>query len=117
MLGLVYLDTQSDEPPLTYRDLQILTVLANVTATKIESARLLEEDLHKRRLEEDMRLAAQIQCHLLPRRAPEIAGYSVDGMTEPCLMVGGDYSISNTMVSTFTWPWRTCRARASAQPC
>ncbi|MGA7744588.1 MAG: SpoIIE family protein phosphatase [Polyangia bacterium] len=91
VLGLVYLDTQSDEPPLTYRDLQILTVLANVTATKIESARLLEEDLHKRRLEEDMRLAAQIQCHLLPRRAPEIAGYSVDGMTEPCLMVGGDY--------------------------
>lgn len=91
VLGLVYLDTQSDEPPLSYRDLQILTVLANVTATKIESVRLLEEDLHKRRMEEDMRLAAQIQCHLLPRRAPEIAGYSVDGMTEPCLMVGGDY--------------------------
>ncbi len=91
VLGLVYLDTQSDVPPLTYRDLQILTVLANVTAGKIESARLLEEDLHRRRLEEDMRLAGQIQCHLLPRRAPEIAGYRVDGATEPCLMVGGDY--------------------------
>jgi sigma-B regulation protein RsbU (phosphoserine phosphatase) len=38
-----------------------------------------------------MRLAAQIQCHLLPRTAPEIAGYGVDGTTEPCLMVGGDY--------------------------
>jgi len=91
VLGLVYLDTQSDQPPLTYRDLQILTVLANVTATKIESARLLEENLHRQRLEEDMHLAAQIQCHLLPRRAPEIAGYGVDGTTEPCLMVGGDY--------------------------
>jgi serine phosphatase RsbU (regulator of sigma subunit)/pSer/pThr/pTyr-binding forkhead associated (FHA) protein len=91
VLGLVYLDTQSDVPSLTYRDLQILTVLANVTANKIESARLLEEDLHRRRLEEDMRLAAQIQCHLLPRTAPEIAGYGVDGTTEPCLMVGGDY--------------------------
>ena len=91
VLGLVYLDSQSDVPPLTYRDLQILTVLANITATKIESARLLEENLLKRRLEEDMRLAATIQSDLLPRVAPQIAGYEVDGTTKPCLMVGGDY--------------------------
>lgn len=91
LLGLVYLDSQSDVPPLTYRDLQVLTVLANVTATKIESARLLEENLQKRRLEEDLRLAAEIQSDLLPRNSPEIPGYDVDGTTEPCRMVGGDY--------------------------
>jgi len=91
LLGLVYLDSQSDVPPLTYRDLQVLTVLANVTATKIESARLLEENLLKRRLEEDLRLAAEIQSDLLPRQAPVIPGYDVDGTTEPCRMVGGDY--------------------------
>jgi serine phosphatase RsbU (regulator of sigma subunit) len=91
LLGLVYLDSQSDVPPLTYRDLQVLTVLANVTATKIESARLLEENLLKRRLEEDLRLAAEIQSDLLPRNSPEIPGYDVDGTTEPCRMVGGDY--------------------------
>jgi serine phosphatase RsbU (regulator of sigma subunit)/pSer/pThr/pTyr-binding forkhead associated (FHA) protein len=91
LLGLVYLDSQSDAPTLTYRDLQVLTVLANVTATKIESARLLEENLHKRRLEEDLRLAAEIQSDLLPRKAPVIPGYDVDGTTEPCRMVGGDY--------------------------
>ena len=91
VLGLVYLDSQSDVPSLSYRDLQLLTVLANLTATKIESARLLEENLHRQRLEEDMRLAAEIQGDLLPREAPAIAGYGVDGTTEPCRMVGGDY--------------------------
>jgi phosphoserine phosphatase RsbU/P len=91
VLGLVYLDSQSDVPSLSYRDLQLLTVLANLTATKIESARLLEENLHRQRLEEDMRLAAEIQGELLPREAPAIAGYGVDGTTEPCRMVGGDY--------------------------
>ena len=91
VLGLVYLDSQSDVPSLSYRDLQLLTVLANLTATKIESARLLEENLHRQRLEEDRRLAAEIQGDLLPREAPAIAGYGVDGTTEPCRMVGGDY--------------------------
>jgi len=88
---MVYVDNQSDRPPLTDRDLHIFVMLANITATKIENARLLEESLQKQRIEEDMRLAAEIQSDLLPRSSPIIAGYRVCGTTEPCRMVGGDY--------------------------
>lgn len=91
VLGMIYVDNQSDRPPLTDRDLHIFIMMANITATKIENARLLEENLQKQRIEEDMRLAAQIQADLLPRRSPLVPGYHVYGMTEPCRMVGGDY--------------------------
>lgn len=91
VLGLIYLDNLSDRPPLTDRDLHVLIMLANITATKIENARLLEESLQKQLMEEDMRLAASIQADLLPRNSPVVPGYRVCGRTEPCRLVGGDY--------------------------
>jgi sigma-B regulation protein RsbU (phosphoserine phosphatase) len=91
VLGMIYIDSQSDRPPLTERDLHIFIMMANITATKIENARLLEESLKNQRIEEDMRLAAQIQSELLPHSSPRVAGYHVYGTTEPCRRVGGDY--------------------------
>ena len=90
VLGFVYLDSHTRDP-FTESDLQILTVLANFAATKIESARLAQENMEKRRLEEDMRLAAEIQASLLPQAAPSVKGYDVAGVTRPSLAVGGDY--------------------------
>ena len=72
-------------------DLRVLTALANVAAAKIENVRLLEESLEKRRMEEDMRMAAEIQTGLLPRGAPDIPGYELNGINQPCRTVGGDY--------------------------
>jgi serine phosphatase RsbU (regulator of sigma subunit) len=62
-----------------------------VAAAKIENVRLLEESLEKRRMEEDMRMAAEIQTGLLPRGAPDIPGYDLAGINQPCRTVGGDY--------------------------
>jgi len=91
VLGVLYVDNQSDRPPLTERDLHVFIMMANITATKIENARLFEDNVRKQLLEEDMRLAAQIQSDLLPRSSPTVPGYVVYGTTEPCRMVGGDY--------------------------
>ena len=90
VLGFVYLDSHTRDP-FTESDLQVLTVLANFAATKIESARLAEENMEKRRLEEDMRLAAEIQASLLPQAAPRVEGYEICGTTRPSRTVGGDY--------------------------
>jgi serine phosphatase RsbU (regulator of sigma subunit) len=91
VLGVIYVDNQSDRPPLNDRDLHVFIMMANITATKIENARLFEDNLQNQRIEEDMRLAAQIQSDLLPRSSPVVPGYLVYGTTEPCRMVGGDY--------------------------
>jgi len=53
--------------------------------------RLLEESLEKRRMEEDMRMAAEIQTGLLPREAPGVPGWDLAGCNRPCRTVGGDY--------------------------
>jgi serine phosphatase RsbU (regulator of sigma subunit)/pSer/pThr/pTyr-binding forkhead associated (FHA) protein len=91
VIGLIYLDTRHRTAQFTEEDTRILTALANVAAAKIENVRLLEESLEKRRLEEDMRMAAEIQTALLPKDAPRVAGYGLTGCNRPCRTVGGDY--------------------------
>ena len=91
VIGLVYLDSLKGTHSFAEEDLRILTTLANVAAAKIENVRLLEERLEKRRLEEDMRVAAEIQRTLLPSAAPELSGYGLVGSNTPCRTVGGDY--------------------------
>jgi serine phosphatase RsbU (regulator of sigma subunit) len=91
VLGVVYLDSRAREPGFSETDLEILTVLANVAAAKLETARLLEESREKRRLEEDLRLAADIQSRVLPRVAPAVPAFDMAASTRPCRTVGGDY--------------------------
>jgi phosphoserine phosphatase RsbU/P len=91
VIGLVYLDSLQHAHSFVEEDLRILTALANVAAAKIENVRLLEESLEKRRLEEDVRMAAEIQSSLLPREAPKVDGYGLVGSNHPSRTVGGDY--------------------------
>ncbi len=91
VIGVVYLDAHQRLHSFNEEDLRLLTTLANVAAAKIENARLLEESLERRRLEDDMRVAAEIQQSLLPRGAPDVPGWDLVGMNVPCRTVGGDY--------------------------
>jgi serine phosphatase RsbU (regulator of sigma subunit) len=91
VIGLVYLDSLLGAEPFNEEDLRIVTALANVAAAKIENARLLEESVQMRMLEEDMRVAAEIQRGLLPSTPPVVAGYGICGINFPCRTVGGDY--------------------------
>lgn len=91
VLGIVYLDSNQKAASFTGGELQILTVLANVAAAKIENARLFEETVEKRRMEQDLRLAAEIQATLLPDTPPVVPGYNLAGATRSCWAVGGDY--------------------------
>ncbi len=91
VIGLVYLDSLAMNRPFSEEDARIVTALANVAAAKIENVRLLEESLEKRRMEQDMKMAAEIQKGLLPGVAPAVPGYEVAGSNRPSRTVGGDY--------------------------
>jgi sigma-B regulation protein RsbU (phosphoserine phosphatase) len=91
VIGLVYLDSLQRTHSFGEDDLRLLTALANVAAAKIENVRLLEESLERQRLEEDMRVAAEIQRSLLPAEAPSVEGWGLSGLNVPCRTVGGDY--------------------------
>jgi serine phosphatase RsbU (regulator of sigma subunit) len=91
VIGLIYLDSLIGSRSFDDEDQTIVTLLANLAATRIENARLLEESLEKRRMEDDMRVASEIQRGLLPSSAPSVPGYSLCGANFPCRTVGGDY--------------------------
>ena len=73
--------------------------------------------MEKRRLEEDMRVAAEIQRGLLPDGAPIVAGYGVVGSNRPCRTVGGDYYDFAAQQGRLLSPSATCPGRARGRPC
>ncbi len=91
VIGMMYLDSRYFVREFTPDDLSLLTVLANVAATRIEQERLRILEELQRSTQRDMSQAADIQQRFLPRGAPSIPGLEVAGHNAPCRTVGGDY--------------------------
>jgi sigma-B regulation protein RsbU (phosphoserine phosphatase) len=91
VIGLIYLDSFLDTPPFDEDDLRVVTALANLAASRIHSARLLEENENKHRLDAELERAAQIQSSLLPSEAPVVDGYAIAGEIRSGSAVGADY--------------------------
>jgi serine phosphatase RsbU (regulator of sigma subunit)/pSer/pThr/pTyr-binding forkhead associated (FHA) protein len=91
VIGLVNVDSRSFARPFTPDDLDLLTVLANVAAIRIENSRLAVVELQKQVISRELEQAAAIQRRLLPNEAPVVPGYEIAGHNLPCQTVGGDY--------------------------
>jgi serine phosphatase RsbU (regulator of sigma subunit) len=91
VIGLIYVDSRSFVRAFTPDDLNLLTVLANVAAIRIERERLAEVERREARRTVDLQQAAEIQRGILPRGQPVIAGLDLAGHNAPCRTVGGDY--------------------------
>jgi len=91
VLGLLYVDTPHLFRKFEAEDLNLLTVMANVAAMRIERDRLAAAEEQRRVMERDLDQAAEIQQLLIPRQAPDIAGLELAGYNHPCRTVGGDY--------------------------
>ena len=89
--GLIYLDHCISGRTFSPRDLRLAGLIANMAAVKIENVYLLEEQIEKRRMEEQLAVGAKIQRRLLPARSPSLAGYQIRGAYRSCFEVGGDY--------------------------
>ncbi len=83
VIGLLYLDS-SMLKEFTKEDLNMITMMANIAAVRIEAARAAE-------VEGDMKAAGDIQRGLLPSRPPVVPGIDLAGYNVPCRTVGGDY--------------------------
>jgi serine phosphatase RsbU (regulator of sigma subunit) len=89
--GLIYVDTVRESAAYSRADLEVLTLVANLAAIKIENVRLFERDRQMKEMERELAAAARIQQRLLPAGAPPLPGYAATGRNEQCLAVGGDY--------------------------
>jgi serine phosphatase RsbU (regulator of sigma subunit) len=91
VIGLIHVDSKFFVRRFTTEDLDLLTVLANVAAIRIEQERLVQVEQSEKLMERELQQAAEIQTRLLSARAPEAPGLELVGHYVPCRTVGGDY--------------------------
>ena len=91
VIGLIYIDNPSTLRTFSQEDLDLLTVMANVAAIRIEHARLAQIEQSEKLMELELSQASEIQSTLLPTEAPVYEGYDFAGHNVPCRTVGGDY--------------------------
>jgi sigma-B regulation protein RsbU (phosphoserine phosphatase) len=88
--GTVLLDA-GDVGAFSQRDVEVLEAFGDQAALAIENARLLNAARRRSRIEQELRIASQIQAKLLPRTFPQVPGLVVYGAAQPAKEVGGDY--------------------------
>jgi serine phosphatase RsbU (regulator of sigma subunit) len=91
VIGLIYVDTGDLISPFSQENLDLLTVMANVAAIRIEHARLALVEQAEKVMEVELSQASDLQRSLLPTDVPVVNGYQLAGLNLPCRTVGGDY--------------------------
>jgi len=74
----------------TEDDEQIATALAAQCAVALQRTRLLEDLVHKERLEQELSIARQIQQRVFPRVMPQVQNYDIAGWCRTADETGGD---------------------------
>src|SRR5689334_26494 len=90
VIGLIYVDSPNAIREFSREDLNLLTVMANVAAIRIEHARLNEIEEAERAMAKEMQQAAMIQERLLGT-PPVVDGLDIAAKTIASRAVGGDY--------------------------
>lgn len=90
-IGVLYLDSRERGTLASSAVRAGLETLATEAAVAIENARLYREAVEKARMEQEMRIAAEIQQALLPPPSWSSAYFDAIGRTVPCRAIGGDF--------------------------
>jgi sigma-B regulation protein RsbU (phosphoserine phosphatase) len=72
-------------------ELAHLSVLSNQIGIAVDNIRLLAENVGRKVLEEELKIARKVQLQLQPREAPPIEGYELYGIAVPSRQMAGDY--------------------------
>jgi sigma-B regulation protein RsbU (phosphoserine phosphatase) len=90
-IGVLYLDSREKGSLLSNSTRAALETLATEAAVAIENARLYRETMEKARMEQEMRIAAEIQQALLPKAGRSGAFFRAAAASLPCRSIGGDF--------------------------
>jgi len=90
-IGVLYLDSREKGTLLSQATRTALETLAAEAAVAIDNARLYREAVEKGRIEEELRMASQIQQALLPKSRTRGSFYDASGTSIACRAIGGDF--------------------------
>ncbi len=89
LTGLLCLFNKEEE--FSAEDQRLLSIIAVQSAQVIENARQVEIEKKFQEMEKELLVAKEIQIRLLPKEAPQVDGFDIQGYTLPTKQVGGDY--------------------------
>jgi serine phosphatase RsbU (regulator of sigma subunit) len=89
--GVLYLDSREIGTLLSEGTRTGLETLAAEASVAIENAQLYREKLEKARMEQEMRIAAEIQQALLPKPRASLGFVEASAASVPCRSIGGDF--------------------------
>jgi serine phosphatase RsbU (regulator of sigma subunit) len=90
-IGVLYLDSREKGSLLSSSTRAALETLATEAAVAIENARLYRETMEKAKMEQEMRIAAEIQQALLPKTGRIGSFFNAAAASLPCRSIGGDF--------------------------
>jgi serine phosphatase RsbU (regulator of sigma subunit)/pSer/pThr/pTyr-binding forkhead associated (FHA) protein len=90
-VGVLYLESKIGVADLSAGDRELLHTLAIEASTILENARLLEQERLRQKMDEELKIAREIQQSLMPRRLPQSGWFRAAAASIPSLQVGGDY--------------------------
>jgi phosphoserine phosphatase RsbU/P len=90
-IGVLYLDSREKGTLTSRATLAALDTLATEAAVAIENARLYRDSMEKARIEQELRIASQIQQALLPLGRKSGGFFDAMGASIPCRAIGGDF--------------------------
>ncbi len=89
--GFLLLGEKMTGQPYRDEEIEFLSTLANQAVISLENADLFEQMLEKKRMEEELNIARDIQQRLLPAEYPHTERIEIQGINIPSYQVGGDY--------------------------
>jgi serine phosphatase RsbU (regulator of sigma subunit) len=90
-IGVIYLDSRERGTLASPAVRAGLETLATEAAVALENARLYREAVEKAKMDQELRIAAEIQQALLPPPAWSSDHFDAVGRTVPCRAIGGDF--------------------------
>lgn len=89
--GVLALGPKLSGASYSTEDLSLLTTLADQVAAAITIAQLVQENEDKRRMEQELSIARDIQQAFFPQRVPAIPGLEIAALCLPARETGGDF--------------------------
>ena len=91
VIGVMTVLNRLDSLPFAESDQELLETFATQAALAIENAKLLKEALEKERLEQELRVASEIQKGILPDKIPETETLDISATYLPAREMSGDF--------------------------
>ncbi len=89
--SIVCLGNRLNKKEFTQEDLQYLESILNLCIISLDNTVLFNEFIEKQKIENELKIAREMQEALLPKILPDIKNYQISAINIPALQVGGDY--------------------------